>query len=273
MRRGRGGDCANSTISASRPPANDCGVGVRCLVAADGSRLLVGGEETVGRGRPRCCAFGCRRGRSSLAPEDAVVRCSREPAGDAPRHSSASLFTADEVPRPTARTAVARTVARPRPEDRLLSGDHRTTAEAVARASASTRQSAEATPSQKLDRGAVACQGSGERTAMVGDGINDAPALGRPTSASPSAMGPTRRSKRPTWCSPRRFARPSPVISSPRAGAAAPRDSAEFILGPSRTTSSSFRPPAGLPAVWLETSWRCRRSSPRPRWPRAASRS
>ena len=32
---------------------------------------------------------------------------------------------------------------------------------------------------------------------MVGDGVNDAPALARPTSASPSAPAPTWRSRRP----------------------------------------------------------------------------
>jgi cation transport ATPase len=40
------------------------------------------------------------------------------------------------------------------------------------------------------------------RTAMTGDGINDAPALGAPTSASPWALpAPTRPWKRPTWSS------------------------------------------------------------------------
>jgi Cu+-exporting ATPase len=58
----------------------------------------------------------------------------------------------------------------------MLTGDHRRTAEAVARAAGIDRFVAELRPGDKTAE-IRALQTAGERVAMVGDGINDAPAL------------------------------------------------------------------------------------------------
>jgi Cu+-exporting ATPase len=58
----------------------------------------------------------------------------------------------------------------------MLTGDHRRTAEAVARAAGIDRFAAELRPGDKTAE-IRALQAAGERVAMVGDGINDAPAL------------------------------------------------------------------------------------------------
>ncbi len=78
----------------------------------------------------------------------------------------------------------------------MATGDSRATAEAVARQLGIDAIHAEVLPEDKA-RIIGDLQKGGSRVVMAGDGVNDAPALAAPTSASPWAPGRTWRWKAP----------------------------------------------------------------------------
>lgn len=88
---------------------------------------------------------------------------------------TAGVLGIADVVKPKAREAVAALRAMGM-DVMMLTGDHRTTAEAIARSLGIDRVEADVLPEKKL-KVVEAAQAKGKRVAFVGDGINDAPAL------------------------------------------------------------------------------------------------
>ncbi|HEY7461312.1 MAG TPA: heavy metal translocating P-type ATPase [Gemmatimonadota bacterium] len=141
------------------------GKGVEAVV--EGRRVLVGGARLL-----------VERGVPTRALEEAAARLAEE--GKTPIFAAADgrpigLLAVSDPIKPGSAEAIAE-LRRLGLEVVLLTGDRRATAEAVARNVGIDHVRAEVLPDEKA-RVVRELQASGRRVAMVGDGINDAPAL------------------------------------------------------------------------------------------------
>ncbi len=118
------------------------------------------------------------RGVAIEALEDDAVRLAQE--GKTPmfvaidKRAAGVVAVADRI-KPTAQRAIEE-FKRQEIDTVMITGDNRRTAEAVARELGITRVFAEVLPADKANY-VKQLQGEGNRVAMVGDGVNDAPAL------------------------------------------------------------------------------------------------
>ena len=147
--------------------ATEPGLGVRASEVTSGSEIRVGRVEMM-PAEPSAALLGAARARAERA--ETVVWVSRAD------QILGFIALRDEL-EPTAREAVAE-FARRGLGPMLLSGDSEETTRAVARELGIERAEARLTPEAKAAR-VAALESDGSRVAMIGDGVNDAPALAR----------------------------------------------------------------------------------------------
>jgi len=131
------------------------------VAVVDGRKIVAGNERLAGTAAAACTEKLTAKGKTVI-----TVQVDGEPAG--------VIAVADTI-KPGSAAAVRR-LRQMGFEVVMLTGDSRRTAEVVAAAVGIDRVIAEVLPEQKAAQTA-ALQGEGKKVAMVGDGINDAPAL------------------------------------------------------------------------------------------------
>ena len=145
-------------------------------IPGQGIRGKVEGKVCLAGNRRMMDAFGVR-GATLDAIQDRMADEGKTPLFFAADGELLGVIAVADVVKPTSRQAVADLQAMGI-EVVMLTGDNRRTAEAIRRQVSVDRVVAEVLPEDK-EREIRALQESGRKVAMVGDGINDAPALAR----------------------------------------------------------------------------------------------
>jgi Cu2+-exporting ATPase len=141
--------------------------GYGALATVDGRRVAVGNARLMARETISLNGLASKR--------DAMAAEGRTVVIVAVDGRASGVIGISDAPRPTARAAVA-ALQQQGLEVAMLTGDNRATAERIARELGIRAVMAEVLPADKANQIAV-LQGAGKKVAMVGDGVNDAPAL------------------------------------------------------------------------------------------------
>ena len=137
------------------------------LATVDGHRVAVGNARLIAREKISL---------DGLANElDGIAAEGRTVVVVAVDGRASALIAISDAPRPTAKAAVAALIEEG-VDVVMLTGDNRTTAERIARELGIREVIAEVLPGDKASKIAE-LQRAGKKVAMVGDGVNDAPAL------------------------------------------------------------------------------------------------
>lgn len=143
-------------------------------------------------------ANGLALSRSAQQMGEALAAAGKTPLYFAANRQVVGIFAVADVLKPTSRAAVE-ALQRLNIEVTLLTGDNQATARSIAGELGVRDVVAEVLPQDK-ERVVREKQEQGRKVAMIGDGINDAPALAARTWASRSARGRTLRFPPQMWC-------------------------------------------------------------------------
>jgi P-type Cu2+ transporter len=137
------------------------------LASVDGHRVAVGSARLMARENIGLDGLDSKRNEMAAEGRTVVVV--------AIDGRAAAVIGISDAPRPTAKAAVE-ALQRQRIDVVMLTGDNRATAERIARELGIREVMAEVLPADKASKIAE-LQRAGRKVAMVGDGVNDAPAL------------------------------------------------------------------------------------------------
>ncbi|MCL2354227.1 MAG: heavy metal translocating P-type ATPase, partial [Defluviitaleaceae bacterium] len=141
------------------------GQGIEAVV--DGKFILIGNKRLMDNREIDITTY--------TADSDALAEDGKTPMYMAIDKAIAGIIAVADVIKPTSRAAITK-LQEMGIEVAMITGDNQRTAQAVARQVGITKVFAEVLPKDKADK-IKELQAMGHKTAMVGDGINDAPAL------------------------------------------------------------------------------------------------